>query len=107
MCRLYEMWRANITGGVFYGGCLAVWQIDQVYPPSGRGENCTSADAAGLPLTPLVFTVASDSFTTNKWSTVGFGTGDLTSLSWNDFEMVDGGQRYQYDGNCTHTPVTQ
>jgi serine/threonine-protein kinase len=190
------MWRANITGGVFYGGCLAVWQIDQVYPPSGRGENCTSADAAGLPIAPLLFTAdevatgeirhairfilpnnlmrhliyvhpathstsattgpanappygarmrlkaskdisglkpaarvvaralqnygmiladggnitftgASDAFTTSKWSAVGFATSDLTSLAWSDFEMVDGGQRFQYTGNCTHTPVTQ
>lgn len=53
---LYEMWRANITGGVFYGGCLAVWDMTQVYGPAGRGENCTSADAAGFPIAPLLFT---------------------------------------------------
>jgi hypothetical protein len=53
---LYEMWRADITGGVFRGGCLAIWDLDRIYPPSGRGEQCTSADAAGLPITPLLFT---------------------------------------------------
>jgi serine/threonine-protein kinase len=53
---LYEMWRADITNGVFSGGCLAVWSLDRVYPPSGRGEQCTSADAAGLPIAPLLFT---------------------------------------------------
>jgi serine/threonine-protein kinase len=53
---LYEMWRADITGGVFSGGCLAIWDLDQIYPASGRGEQCTSADAAGLPITPLLFT---------------------------------------------------
>jgi hypothetical protein len=53
---LYEMWRADISGGVFSGGCLAVWNLDRIYPPSGRGEQCTSADAAGLPITPLLFT---------------------------------------------------
>jgi serine/threonine-protein kinase len=26
-----------------------------VYPPHERGEQCTSADAAGLPITPLLF----------------------------------------------------
>ncbi len=52
---LYEMWRANITGGTFYGGCLAVWDMTRVYPPSGRGEQCTSADAAGYPIAPLLF----------------------------------------------------
>jgi hypothetical protein len=53
---LYEMWRANITGGTFYGGCLAVWDMTRVYPPEGRGDQCTSADAAGYPIAPLLFT---------------------------------------------------
>lgn len=52
---LFEMWRANLTGGTFYGGCLAVWDLTRVYPPSGRGEQCTSADAAGYPIAPLLF----------------------------------------------------
>jgi serine/threonine-protein kinase len=54
--RLFEMWRANIVGSRFDGGCLAVWNMDRVYPPSGRGEQCTSADAAGYPIAPLLFT---------------------------------------------------
>ena len=54
--RLYEMWRANITGGTFYGGCLAVWDTSRVYGETGRGDQCTSADAAGFPITPLLFT---------------------------------------------------
>ncbi|HTJ46874.1 MAG TPA: hypothetical protein VL463_32445 [Kofleriaceae bacterium] len=53
---LYEMWRANIVGGTFDGGCLAVWDESRVYGPSGRGEQCTSADAAGFPIAPLLFT---------------------------------------------------
>ena len=54
--RLYEMWRANIVNGVFQGGCLAVWDMTRRYPASGRGEQCTSADAAGYPIAPLLFT---------------------------------------------------
>jgi len=53
--RLFEMWRANIVGADFFGGCLAVWDLSRVYPPSGRGEQCTSADAAGYPIAPLLF----------------------------------------------------
>ncbi len=53
---LYEMWRANIVGGTFYGGCLAVWDLTRVYGPTGRGAQCTSADAAGFPIAPLLFT---------------------------------------------------
>ncbi len=54
--KLFEMWRADIRGGDFRGGCLAVWDMTRVYPPSGRGEQCTSADAAGYPIAPLLFT---------------------------------------------------
>ena len=62
--RLYEMWRANITGGqaeggTFFGGCLAVWDLDRDHWSSGntahygRGDQCTSADAGGLPIADL------------------------------------------------------
>ncbi len=54
--KLFEMWRADIREGRFRGGCLAVWDMTRVYPPSGRGEQCTSADAAGYPIAPLLFT---------------------------------------------------
>ena len=53
--KLFEMWRADIRGDAFRGGCLAVWDMTRVYPPSGRGEQCTSADAAGFPIAPLLF----------------------------------------------------
>ncbi len=53
--KLFEMWRADIRGGAFEGGCLAVWDMTRLYPPSGRGEQCTSADAAGFPIAPLLF----------------------------------------------------
>lgn len=62
--RLYEMWRANIERGEFHGGCLAVWDMGRTYGPKGRGQDCTSADAAGFPIAPLLFSadeVASDS----------------------------------------------
>jgi hypothetical protein len=53
--RLYEMWRANVVGGQFNGGCLAVWNMNLTYSPVGRGQDCTSADAAGYPIAPLLF----------------------------------------------------
>ncbi len=54
--KLYEMWRANLVGANFDGGCLAVWDTSGNYGPTGRGEQCTSADAAGFPIAPLLFT---------------------------------------------------
>ena len=53
--QLYEMWRANITS-TFYGGCLAVWDGTKHYTDDLRGDQCTSADAAGYPIAPLLFT---------------------------------------------------
>jgi serine/threonine-protein kinase len=53
--KLYEMWRANITDQ-FYGGCLATWTTNATYTRPLRGLQCTSADAAGLPISPLLFT---------------------------------------------------
>ncbi len=53
--KLYEMYRANITS-TFQGGCLAVWDGNTKYTSALRGEQCTSADAAGFPIAPLLFT---------------------------------------------------
>jgi hypothetical protein len=53
--RLYEMWRADIRGSTFRGGCLAVWQTNRSYGERLRGDQCTSADAAGFPIAPLLF----------------------------------------------------
>ena len=32
-----------------------MWDLNRVYPLSGRGDQCTSADAAGFPIAPLLF----------------------------------------------------
>src|SRR5947209_4092602 len=190
--RLYEMWRANIAGSQFDGGCLAVWDMTITYPPAGRGNDCTSADAAGFPIAPLLFnadevaaghidhairfilpnsrmrrkvyvhpathstgstsgpasappygarlrlradyplqtlpndaarvvaramqkygilladggtialTAQSDQFTTAKWSGL-LGSLDLRALQVTDFQMVNGGDRFNYAGNCVRT----
>jgi hypothetical protein len=190
--RLYEMWRANIVGTQFDGGCLAVWDMTMTYPPAGRGNDCTSADAAGFPMAPLLFsadevaaghvdhairfilpnsrmrqhvyvhpathstnptsgpptappygarlrlradyplqtlpneparvvaramqkygilladggtialTAQSDQLTTAKWSGL-LGSHDLQALLVTDFQMVAGGDRFAYAGNCVRT----
>lgn len=50
---LYEMWHASIATS-FSGGCLAVWDTDRAYDDTLRGDQCTSADGAGLPIAPLL-----------------------------------------------------
>ena len=53
--KLYEAFAANFDGRAVTAMILAVWDLDRVYPPSGRGDQCTSADAAGYPIAPLLF----------------------------------------------------
>jgi len=55
--KLYEMWHANITSTSFEGGCLAVWDTQRAYDDTLRGDQCTSADAAGLPIAPMLLDV--------------------------------------------------
>ncbi len=55
--RLYEIYRGTIrSDNSFQAGCLAIWDTSQPPPPVGRGDQCTSADAAGFPIAPLLFT---------------------------------------------------
>lgn len=200
--RLYEQWRANIVGGAYEGGCLAVWDTSVVPPADGRGDGCTSADAGGFPIAAMLFdadevaaghidhairfilpndaiedntfvhpathatghtsipdavpygarlrirddrlaavlaglpndaarvvaqamhdygmilsdggnialTAEDDERTTAKWDTV-LGTGlaprDLQTIQPSDFEMVDGGTRYDTSAlDCPHVPIT-
>jgi hypothetical protein len=53
--KLYEMWRANVKNGTFYGGCVATWDLGRSYPANLRGDQCTSADAGGFPISAMLF----------------------------------------------------
>ncbi len=59
--KLYELFSVNLADGDDPGNepeldtlGLSMWELDVVYPPEGRGEHCTSADAAGFPIAPLM-----------------------------------------------------
>ncbi|MBI5497235.1 MAG: hypothetical protein HY904_19635 [Deltaproteobacteria bacterium] len=54
--RLFEAYAASYAGGVLDTLCIAAWDLARVYGPQGRGEQCTSSDAAGFPVAPLLFT---------------------------------------------------
>jgi hypothetical protein len=53
---LYELYGANIDDGGLVGRCAVIWDLTRAYPDELRGEQCTSADAAGLPIAALLFT---------------------------------------------------
>ncbi len=65
--RLYELYQMNIPNGVATGSpftttCEVVWDLTHDYwqpgTPYSRGDQCTSADAAGMPIAPLLVTGA-------------------------------------------------
>jgi hypothetical protein len=52
---LYEGFDTTIDEAGVHALCMVRWRLDRTYPEDGRGEQCTSADAAGLPIAPLMF----------------------------------------------------
>ncbi len=65
--RLYELYNTTIAGGQASGDpfttlCEVVWDLTHDYwqpgTPFSRGDQCTSADAAGMPIAPLLVTGA-------------------------------------------------
>ncbi len=53
--KLYEAYQATYEDHALTADFVAVWDLSRVYPPSGRGDQCTSGDAAGFPIAPLLF----------------------------------------------------
>ncbi|HET8898564.1 MAG TPA: hypothetical protein VFN09_07345 [Rhodanobacteraceae bacterium] len=51
---LFESYGTDVTAKGVESTCAVVWRLDRVYPPQGRGDHCTSADAAGFPIAPLL-----------------------------------------------------
>ena len=49
--KLYEVYGTH-KDGADWEGAPSLWQLDKTYPRSNRGKGCTSADAAGLAITP-------------------------------------------------------
>ncbi|MHB8446387.1 MAG: hypothetical protein ACYC9P_00435 [Rudaea sp.] len=52
---LFESGNSNVVGGQVQSECALTWDLTKVYPPQGRGDQCTSTDAAGFPVAPLLF----------------------------------------------------
>lgn len=54
--KLFESYATTqLSGGSISSMCLVSWDLTKNYP-QGRGNGCTSADAAGFPIAPLLFT---------------------------------------------------
>lgn len=54
--KLYELYQATQTSGGFTSYAAFVWDLNKQYTDVLRGDQCTSADAAGLPIAALLAT---------------------------------------------------
>ena len=52
--KLYELYNATQTGNGFTALGAFVWDLTKAYPDNERGDQCTSADAAGFPVAGLL-----------------------------------------------------
>jgi hypothetical protein len=51
---LYEIYQATSMGSGIVGGCGVLWDLSKTYPNNLRGDQCTSADAAGFPMSAML-----------------------------------------------------
>ncbi len=54
--KLYELYNATQAGSAFTALGAFVWDLTKAYPDNERGDQCTSADAAGFPIAALLAT---------------------------------------------------
>ncbi len=54
--KLYELYNATKAGSAFTALGAFVWDLTKAYPNNLRGDQCTSADAAGFPIAGLLAT---------------------------------------------------
>jgi hypothetical protein len=52
--KLYELYDSTQTGSAFTALGAFVWDLTKAYPDDERGDQCTSADAAGFPIAGLL-----------------------------------------------------
>ena len=52
---LFESYHSNLVSNGLQSQCVVRWDLSRVYPPEGRGDQCGSADAAGFPISALMF----------------------------------------------------
>jgi hypothetical protein len=52
--KLYEIYRGSQNGNAITAQSFFVWDLKKSYPETLRGDQCTSADAAGFPIAALM-----------------------------------------------------
>jgi serine/threonine-protein kinase len=52
--KLFELYQATMNGSQIQTSCAVVWDLTRTYPTNLRGDQCTSADAAGFPMAAML-----------------------------------------------------
>jgi hypothetical protein len=52
--KLYEVYQGSKKGDAIAAQGLFVWDLNKLYPETLRGDQCTSADAAGFPIAAML-----------------------------------------------------
>lgn len=52
--KLYELYNATMVGTAYTALGAFIWDLTKAYPDNLRGDQCTSADAAGFPMAALL-----------------------------------------------------
>jgi hypothetical protein len=70
---LFESFSTFVDANGVNALCMVKWHLNLVYPTNGRGDRCSSADAAGFPMAPLIATP------NDVWNAIpaNGGSGDL------------------------------
>jgi len=53
---IWEAYGSSVSGNVLTTSCVIIWDLTVDYPTNLRGDQCTSVDAAGFPVGPLLGT---------------------------------------------------
>jgi len=53
---IWESYASSISGDVLTSACVIIWDLTLDYPSNLRGDQCTSTDAAGFAIGPIVAT---------------------------------------------------
>jgi hypothetical protein len=53
---IWESYASSVKDNVLTSACVIIWDLKIAYPSNLRGDQCTSTDAAGFPVAPLLAT---------------------------------------------------
>jgi hypothetical protein len=102
---LYESYKSTVVASGSGAGlnslCLIKWHLNLVYPANGRGDECTTADAAGFPMAPLIIS-ADDVFAATQVTNGDLGHAIRFILENSSMRSDNAGETMYYVHPASH-----